>query len=404
LAWLVPLFVLWSNLHGGVLGGFGTLGLAAAGWTITWAALRRPARWSSAFRLSRDLSRHTLKRELQRPAPIRSLRDATNLWLCVAGCGLALLATPYGTASLEAWLTIMSMSLPDLIIEHAPLDPRTPPGILAILLFVIYAGVFAATPRGWWRVTFWLPVVWFVLTCLRIRHAPLFAMLAGIALADLVPQSRLAAWLVRRGWLRGGTECQVSGVRCQSAATPLLAYPTTPLLYCPTTVAAVLIMLVPLLGAAVWTKHVGPLPLVGAGWARPTPRVWPAGVLSAVREFEADHPDATPIFNEPVLGGFLIYNCPRLRVFIDGRCELYGEPFLRDCVAAWRNPERVGQWERQFGFSAALVEAGSPLERYFKPHPSWREKKRSASAVFYVRVEEKRRSGAVEQRRSGVVE
>jgi hypothetical protein len=202
LAWLVPLFVLWSNLHGGVLGGFGTLGLAAAGWTIAWAALRRPARWSSAFRLSRDLSRHTLKRELQRPAPIRSLREAAIVWLCVAGCGLALLATPYGTGSLEAWLAIMSMSLPDLIIEHAPLDPRTPPGILAILLFVIFTGVFAATPRGRWRVTFWLPVVWFVLTCLRIRHAPLFAMLAGIALADLVPQSRLAAWLVRRGWLR----------------------------------------------------------------------------------------------------------------------------------------------------------------------------------------------------------
>ena len=31
--WLVPLFVLWTNLHGGVLGGIGTLGIAVAGWT-----------------------------------------------------------------------------------------------------------------------------------------------------------------------------------------------------------------------------------------------------------------------------------------------------------------------------------------------------------------------------------
>ena len=96
----------------------------------------------------------------------------------------------------------MSMSLPDLIIEHAPLEPSTSHGMIVILLFVIYLGVFAATPRAWLRVTFWLPMVWFVLTCMRIRHAPLFAIVAGVALADLLPQSRLAAWLVRRGWLR----------------------------------------------------------------------------------------------------------------------------------------------------------------------------------------------------------
>jgi hypothetical protein len=274
----------------------------------------------------------------------------------------------------------MSMSLPDLIIEHAPLNPRTPHGMLAILLFVIYVVVFAATPRAWVRVTFWLPLVWFVLACMRIRHAPLFAMVAGIALADLLPQSRLAAWLVRRGWLRDGAACQVSGVRCQSAPTPLLRYFTT--------VAAVLIMMAPLLGATVWTKHVGPLPLVGTGWACPTPRVWPAGILPTVKQFEAHQSTATPIFNEPVLGGFLIYNCPQLQVFIDGRCELYGEPLLRDFVATWQNPERVGQWERQYGFRAALLENGSPLEHYFKTRSNWQEVKRSASAVLYVRVKE----------------
>ena len=32
LAWLIPLYVLWTNLHGGVLGGTMTLGLAVAGW------------------------------------------------------------------------------------------------------------------------------------------------------------------------------------------------------------------------------------------------------------------------------------------------------------------------------------------------------------------------------------
>ena len=176
LLWLVPVFVVWSNLHGGVLGGLGTIVLVAAGWTVQW------------FRGA--------------TAPISNGRDAGLLWLCVAGCGLALVATPYGTGSLEAWLTIMSMSLPDLIIEHAPLHPGSMQGMLVILLCIVYSAIFAATPRAWSRPTFWLPLVWFVLTCLRIRHAPLFAIVAGIAMADLLPQSRLAPWLARRRWLR----------------------------------------------------------------------------------------------------------------------------------------------------------------------------------------------------------
>src|SRR5947209_6338354 len=32
LFWLVPLYVLWTNLHGGVLGGLATLVAAAGGW------------------------------------------------------------------------------------------------------------------------------------------------------------------------------------------------------------------------------------------------------------------------------------------------------------------------------------------------------------------------------------
>ncbi|HEY3787466.1 MAG TPA: hypothetical protein VGL71_01370, partial [Urbifossiella sp.] len=36
LAWLIPLFAIWTNLHGGVLGGTMTLGLAVAGWGMVF--------------------------------------------------------------------------------------------------------------------------------------------------------------------------------------------------------------------------------------------------------------------------------------------------------------------------------------------------------------------------------
>ena len=42
LLWLVPLLVLWTNIHGGVLGGFGTVVIAVAGWIVFWL-LGRPS-------------------------------------------------------------------------------------------------------------------------------------------------------------------------------------------------------------------------------------------------------------------------------------------------------------------------------------------------------------------------
>jgi hypothetical protein len=338
LLWLIPVFIVWSNLHGAVLGGLGTIVLVVVAWTVQW------------FRGA--------------AVPISNGRDAGLLWLSVAGCGLALLATPYGISSLEAWLAIMSMSLPELIIEHAPLRPGSVEGMLVVLLCIVYITIFAATPRTWSRPTFWLPMVWFVLTYLRIRHAPLFAIVAGIAMADLLPQSRLAPWLTRHGWLR--------------TASPPLGISTTLRLS-----AVLLIMIAPLLAAAVWLEHVGPLPLIGASWARPAPRVWPGDLMEPLTAYADQQQVGTPIFNEPILGGFLIYNFPKLRVFIDGRCELYGQAFLREFVAAWRDPFRVDQWQKQFGFRAALIEADSPLRSYFDKSGKWRLVAESPAAAFY---------------------
>jgi hypothetical protein len=339
LAWLIPIFVLWSNLHGGVLGGLGTFGLVAAGWTVQWF--------------------------LGVEAPVRTGRDVGLLWLCVAGCGLALVATPYGTGSLQAWISIMSMSLPELIIEHAPLHPVSIQGMLVVVLCILYLVALCATSGAWSRLTFWLPPIWFVLACLRIRHAPLFAIVAGIAMADLLPQSRLAPWLERRRWL-SDHRFYMSAVRMA---------------------ATVLLMTAPLLGAAVWLKHVGSLPLIGAQWASPTPQAWPGDLIAPLTTYAEGQPDATSVFNEPILGGFLIYKFPKVRIFVDGRCELYGETFLRDVVAAWRDPRRVRLWQREFDFRAALIAADSPLRSYFDESDQWRLIAEGRTAMFYRRIQ-----------------
>ncbi len=98
LFWLVPLCVLWTNVHGGVIGGMVTVAVAVQAWV--WCLLLTCG---------------------QR-GPIRRWRDLLLLLPICAAILLSGNANPYGTAMPEAWLKIMAMPLPDLIQEHRPLS------------------------------------------------------------------------------------------------------------------------------------------------------------------------------------------------------------------------------------------------------------------------------------------
>jgi hypothetical protein len=103
------------------------------------------------------------------------------------------------------------------------------------------------------------------------------------------------------------------------------------------------------------------IPLRGHGWARLDHQHWPIELLPELQAYERNRPEGTPIFNDMLFGGFLIYYTPRLRVFIDDRCELYGDDRLLAYVNA--EPSRFEDWQERYGFDMALTEAGSSFER-----------------------------------------
>jgi hypothetical protein len=73
LIWLLPLFVLWTNIHGGMLGGFGTVAVTVFGWMVArWAWMNGP---------------NLLPRQM------------LGLTSLVVGCGLTAFVNPYGIAS-----------------------------------------------------------------------------------------------------------------------------------------------------------------------------------------------------------------------------------------------------------------------------------------------------------------
>jgi hypothetical protein len=397
--WLVPLFILWTNLHGGVLAGLGTAGLCIGGWWIaaacgpfpTGARASRPPS-PSAERAGRPFSDKRAGR------PRSEIIELTILLLAVAA---TVLVNPYGLALPRDWLETLRMPLPSLIAEHAPLELTDPIGwgtlALAAGYVVALLGVWPQRPRITWLV----PLVWFVFALLRLRNGPLFGVTAVIALADMLPYSRVGRWLHGRDLLAHvadpcvpllGTSSVDGGSAGEHCLFQAVAHGGDGR-FKPLVLPAIVV-------AAAMLLQIGgvPLPVIGYGWARFDPERWPIELLPKLDEINRSSPDGTRIFNDLNFGGFLIYHTPRLRIFIDDRCSLYGTDFLLACERARRkDPAQIDRWQRKYGFRYALVQSDSrlvrtdspllpndsPFDRYLSESAEWRLVERSPVAALY---------------------
>jgi len=391
LIWLVPLFVVWTNVHGGVLAGLASLDLVVGGWT-TWHIARAVCR-----------RRDWLVDDAAFPTPLTTPRQMLIAWLVVAGCAAALLLNPYGPAMIEAWLAILRMPLTGLIVEHRALNIATPVGFVTASLGLAYLVLLVDTfrHRGWQhvRATWLLPVVWMLLAWSRVRHGPLFAAVGAIALAELLPYSRLAAWLAQFELF---TPPSSETSRARNATTNQSPEPDNRTTVFKTAAWRAGVIPVCLIAFALTLQHLRvPVPVVGANWARIDEARWPVALLPELKELEAEAiarrdvalaaglpVTAVPLrlFNALDYGGFLIYYTPCLKTFIDDRCELYGTEFLSRYVEAEQGRGHwLYNWDRQYGFDAALVHAGSPLDRYLAHAPGWQLVRRAGSGALYRR-------------------
>jgi len=343
--WMVPLNVLWANLHAGVLAGIGTLGLCAAWWCLAWVLGKG----------------HT---------PVRCGRDAIELAALGLLSILAVLVNPYGLDLPRAWLATLTIPLPGLIEEHAPLDLRDPLGWTTVLLGLAYLVALMGVVPGRLRASWLVPLVWLVLACQRVRNVPLFAITAALGCVDLLPRSRWANWLKRHEMLLPAGDSQPAGPDARAAILPLI----------------VVVVVAALQAAGVSA------PVVGRGWARFDPARWPVGLLAELHRIDRESPEDAPtrIFNDLSLGGFVIHHAPRLRVFIDDRCALYGAEFLQAYERARRgDPAQLDRWQAEYGFRYALVERKAnektpSFDRYLRNSARWTKIAESPAAVLFV--------------------
>lgn len=342
--WLIPFILLWSNIHGGVLGGLSTLAICYIGWL--------------GFLV------------LNLNSPLRGYRDGVN----VAGIGIlccgSIFVSPYGADLPKTWFLITGMpKLPDLIQEHSRFEFSNPMGWPVLGMALFYGLILIGISRHSVRVTWLIPFCWLIQAMLRIRHGSIFSIVAMIAIIDMWPHTRWANWLA-----------QFRPDIYQPLSNNMRDLPS--------------ILITAIIGIGfgltIQANNIS-IPLFGKGNAQLNPERWPTELLDELQFHEPHSPGTnSAIFNDYIDGGFIEYHAPNYRVFVDDRCEVFGDDWLENLViASQQDTEKwMGRWQLEYGkFQFALTRTNTAFDSYFQKHSNdWRSIKRGKYSAFYQRI------------------
>jgi hypothetical protein len=337
--WLLPIFLLWTNLHGGFIAGLVTLG-------VVYAVECGLALWAPEAD--------------QRIAARQRVR-----WLTVlgVGVGLATLINPYGIG-LHRWNV---QTLTDKFIQSSTtiewLSPNFKlPGWFAIELLILLFPLLAATSRRKVSlVALVLGIVWLHFGLTGRRYTTLWTVVIVPTLAALscgVPwverfTGRLAepAPAERRSLVRG---------RSPALATILFA--------------GLMLAISPWLGWMV----------------RHNPKNMPAAALDRFLQMY----DGKTVFHSINWGGYLTWHGwdlqPRLKTWIDDRLDVHGKEHTQECFDIMA--ARSGWQERldRYHVDWLCIPADSRLAERATETPEWKEVFREQTVVVFHRVEPSR--------------
>jgi hypothetical protein len=341
LAWLPLLMVPWANLHAGFVAGLGLLAAITLGQTVE--RLLDPGRgdW----------------------------RAVGVLALVGVASGLASLLNPFGiravlfpvevVSSREFMTTTIEWFSPNFHdSRHRPLE---------LMILLLFAGL--GLSRRLRATDVLLAVLFTHLALSSIRHIPLFAVamppILGLALAGAA--ARLAA--CRGGRLR-------ALLQAAKAQLPSI----WPIARSPIAHAAVLALLLAVVGAGYWPRVADPW--TGALAQDLNEHRYPLRTV----EFMKRERVPGPIFNLYLWGGYELWRLyPEYRVFFDGRTHVYGEPIVRDYLAVavlyphWKSV--LDRW----GIQTVLSARASPLTQALSVSGQWRLAFVDHEAVLFVR-------------------
>ncbi len=325
--WIVPLMVVWGNLHAGF-----SIGYIFLGAVIVGESLNRL--WVSD------------KTQVMAWAGIRKLVFVTIVsvpLLMINPYGFEMLRVPFETVSIG--------SLRDFIQEwNSPNFQERQTWAFVAMMVLLFGSAWGSRLKFDWS-SFFLVSGTFFMALLAGRNIAVFAVVAAPVLSYHAHDI-----LQARGWV------------IQSRKTVSLR------------VARINLLLIVIIGFGAF------LYLLGAFLPESVDEAQ-AGFLpvDAANYMGENQPEGT-MFNSYNWGGYLMFAVPEYPVFIDGRTDLYTE-FFRDWLVTATGDEGWRDLLTEFDINLVVVENGSGLDMNLREEPGWQLDYEDEMAVIWVRTE-----------------
>jgi hypothetical protein len=332
---LVPLTIVWTNLHGGFLALIAVLGLTAVGSAVEAIIKREPK---------------------GKPGP-GDFRHAARYAALGAACSLASLVNPYGyRLHLHVAEYLRSDWIRNTIQEfQSPIFRNENVLQFEALMLIGLIGAGLLFRRR--RIVEGLWIVYFAHMSLgSVRHVPIFVTVCVAVIA-----SEISDWW--RGWTAGAKKSSLVGIVNQMSGDLAPSF----------------------LRISAW-----PLLLVGTLAAMGAPIKWPKDFPALIFPVKTIHAHEAQIFNTRLLttdqwGDYLIYLNPQQKVYVDGRSDFYGaeigNEYLRMTGGQW-------DWEqimKKNGFTSVLLPSELPICQLLKRDPGWKVEEDSGKTILLVR-------------------
>jgi hypothetical protein len=341
---LLPLVtILWTNLHGGFLAGIAMAATYGAGELLAAVFSANPA--------------------ARRPALLRARTYSATALACLA----ASLVNPYGYhLQVHLFQYLRDPYTAQHITEFFTLSFHHPVAIFFEgLLAASAVSAFWYASRGRFTESLLL-LSWGHAGLLMARHIPLFAIVAAPLVAGAVqtwltrlPHFEVAEWLRTAG-------ARFNGIVAKTAETDAL-----PRWHVVSAAAVALV--------AALLYAPSPPPAFRAEY---DPKSFPVAATEVLRR----DPSAR-IFTHDEWGDYLIFRLyPKVRVFIDGRSDYYGDDFETQCLDVLNVNY---DWEKilnGFGVDTILLPRSAPLAGVLKETSRWRVVYDDGAALIFRSV------------------
>ncbi len=330
---LVPLTIVWTNLHGGFLSLIAVLGLCAAGTAVEAYAAHEA--WGGLW-----------------------WRIAGRYLGLAAACAAASLVNPYGYQLHVHLVQYLRSDWIKTVIQEfmSPSFRNENMFQFEVLLFVGLIATAGLLKQK--RVVEALWIVFFAHMALSsVRHVPVYVTVVGPVIAYQV-----AGWW--KSWSHGAAKKSFPAIFNQMAADTAPGFRRT----------------------SIW-----PLAVVTALAATGAAIPWPKDFPDINFPIQLVHEHAAQILGSRVLttdqwADYLIYVNPKQKVFVDGRSDFYGPETGNQYIRLVNGGPDWRDVLRKYNFNLALLPKEMPVAQLLKTQSDWRVEAEDDKRILLVRT------------------